>query len=278
MQDLPIRQHIYRWLMFFRSGSKEYTAQVRFRTARMEEKHHVKIDDRLFLIPIAFERNGQINTFNASLLLDQVNGPMLIDTGLPGQHGIIDAALAEAGVGIADLKAVLLTHQDIDHIGSLNDIVTATGATVFAGADEVRYIDGTEPPRFARPEILEQRPEMRALVARFTPTLVDQPLADGTVLDIAGGVQVVFSPGHTPGHICLFHEPSGTLIAGDALTADNGTLHGPNAGATSDMITANRSVQRLAELPVQRIICYHGGLVSDDAAGQLRQVAAEAAG
>jgi glyoxylase-like metal-dependent hydrolase (beta-lactamase superfamily II) len=90
-------------------------------------------------------------------------------------------------------------------------------------------------------------------------------------------VRVVFSPGHTPGHICLYHERSRTLIAGDALTAEDGRLRGPNPSATPDMPLAAQSVRKLAALDVQAIVCYHGGVVDDDAQGQLRRVADELA-
>jgi glyoxylase-like metal-dependent hydrolase (beta-lactamase superfamily II) len=144
---------------------------------------------------------------------------------------------------------------------------------VLAHASEVPFIDGSELPRFARPEILAQRPEMRAVAERFQPAHVDQELQDDTRLDLAGGVRVVFTPGHTPGHMCLYLERSKTLISGDALTASDGQLAGPNEGATQDMATASRSVQKLAALDVQTIVCYHGGVVSDDANGQLQRVA-----
>ena len=145
-----------------------------------------------------------------------------------------------------------------------------SGARVLAYAGEIPFIDGSEPARFARPEILAQRPELRAVVARFRPTPVDQPLQDGTRLELAGGVRVLFTPGHTPGHISLYLDRSRTLITGDALTADEGQLLGPNRQATPDMAEAARSVRKLADLDVQAIVCYHGGVVSEDANGQLR--------
>jgi glyoxylase-like metal-dependent hydrolase (beta-lactamase superfamily II) len=118
---------------------------------------------------------------------------------------------------------------------------------------------------------------MRAVLERFRPTAVDEALEDGARLDVAGGVRVVFAPGHTPGHMGLYLERSRTLIAGDALTADAGRLQGPSTWATADMETAGRSVGRLAELDVQAVVCYHGGVVQDDASGQLRRLAEELA-
>src|SRR6185503_4233367 len=145
---------------------------------------------------------------------------------------------------------IILTHQDIDHVGSLHDLVQASGARVLAHAVETPYIDGSEPPRFARPEILAQRPELRAVAEQFQPTPIDEQLQDGTRLDLAGGVLVI----STPGHMCLYHERTRTLIAGDALTASDGQLMGPNEGATPDMPTASQSVRKLAQLDVQTII------------------------
>src|SRR5690606_6498593 len=80
---------------------------------------------------------------NLSLIVDEANGPVLVDTGLPGQVEQVGAALTEAGVGLRDLKRIIITHQDIDHVGSLHDLVEATGARVLAHAAEVPYIDGS---------------------------------------------------------------------------------------------------------------------------------------
>lgn len=233
----------------------------------------MKVNDDLHVLPLSIERNGQTNVFNVSLILDAARGPTLVDTGLPGQYDTIATALAEAGVGVADLKRIILTHQDIDHVGSLYDLVQASGAAVLAHATEAPYIDGARPPRFALPEVLAQRPELRAVAERFKPTPVDQALQDAERLDLAGGVRVIATPGHTPGHICLYLERSQALIAGDALTSSDGRLAGPNPSATPDMPQAEQSLRALAALDVKAIVCYHGGLVDDDAGGQLRHLA-----
>lgn len=234
----------------------------------------MRLNDDVHVIPLTRPtEDGQTQVYNPSLILDPEHGPTLVDTGLPGHLEQIKAALNEAGVRPEDLKRIIVTHQDIDHVGTLHDLAEASGARVLAGDVEARFIDGTELPRFARPEVLAARPELRAVIERIQPTHVDEPLTDGARLDLAGGVRVIFTPGHTPGHICLYLERSKTLIAGDALTAGEGRQQGPSPGATMDMATAMQSVGKLADLDVKAIVNYHGGVVQDDAGGQLRRLA-----
>jgi glyoxylase-like metal-dependent hydrolase (beta-lactamase superfamily II) len=235
----------------------------------------MKINDDLFVLALPIQRDGRTDSLNLSLILDAALGPTLVDAGLPSQIGAIGEALAEAGVQVNDLARIIVTHQDIDHIGSLHDLVQASGARVLASGVEAPTIDGTAPPRFMLPEVLAVHPQLRAVAERFRPTVVDERLSDGDRLDLAGGVRVIFTPGHSPGHICLYLERSKALIAGDALTASDGRLQGPNQSATPDLAQAAQSVRRLAELDVQAIVCYHGGVVRDDANGQLTRVAGQ---
>ncbi len=87
---------------------------------------------------------------------------------------------------------------------------------------------------------------------------------------------MISTPGHTPGHISLYLEQTKVLIAGDALTAEDSSLNGPNPSMTPEMGTAIQSIKRLADLDVDTIVCYHGGVVSKDADGQLRRVVRKA--
>ena len=237
----------------------------------------MQLNDDVHVLALPMVRDGQTHILNVSLILDADQGPTLVDAGLPGQMDAIETALGEAGLAVADLRRIFLTHQDIDHIGSLRALVQASGARVLAHEVEAPFIDGTGVPRYARPEVLEARPEMRPIIERILPTPVDERVQDGALLDLAGGVRVVFTPGHTVGHTCLYLERTGTVIAGDALTSADGRLQGPNPGATQDMATAAGSVRRLAELDVRAIVCYHGGAVTEDAGEQLRRVADELA-
>ena len=242
----------------------------------------MKINDDLYALPLAVTMARGPSTLFLSLIPDPDEGATLVDACIPGKLETIERALSEAGVRLADVGRVILTHHDLDHIGSLADVVAASHAQVLAHEAEVPYIDGRRPPQKSRtPEqmkamLAQMPPEMqRMLTTPVKPVEVDTALHDGDRLDLGGGVLVVATPGHTVGHASLYLERSRTIIAGDALTAADGRLAGPSVQATADMVTARASVVRLAELEVRAIVCYHGGLVTDDAGGQLRRLAAE---
>jgi len=230
----------------------------------------MRLNDDVYVLELSTLFGGQLMPVNLCLVLDGVRGATLVDAGAPGQEEAIAAAMAEVGVGMGELRHIVLTHQDLDHVGSLHPIAEASGARVLAHEVEAPFIDGSQPPRFAR----EGGPEFRSMVESLRPTRVDQPLTDGERLDLAGGVRVVSTPGHTPGHLCLYLERSRTLVAGDALIAHRGRVYGPSSVFSADLPAARESVRKLAELDVRAIVCYHGGVVDDDANGQLRRLAA----
>ena len=236
----------------------------------------MRIADGVYVLPIPRGSREAEGFLNPTLVLDDENGNTLVDTGLPGQEEAIGTALADAGVGVRDLSRIIFTHQDLDHVGSGAALVRQSGARVLAHPADAPYIEGDLRPLKVTPEMLERRPQMRELLQRLEPVGVDELLEDGGRLDLVGGIRVIFTPGHTPGHLSLYMERSKVLVAGDALTAEGGSLNGPNPSATLDTGQAARSVSRLAELDVQTVVCYHGGVVSEDANGQIRRVVQDA--
>jgi glyoxylase-like metal-dependent hydrolase (beta-lactamase superfamily II) len=238
----------------------------------------MKIADGVHVLSIPRGSRQADGFLNLTLILDDENGNALVDTGLPGQEEEISSALADAGIGVQDLNRIIFTHQDLDHVGSGAALVRQSGAKVLAHNVEAPYIDGGLRPLKPTPEMLEQRPQMREMMQRLEPIDVDESLEDGERLDLAGGIRVIFTPGHTPGHVSLYLEGPRVLVAGDALTAEEGHLNGPNPPVTLDMDEAAQSVKRLAELDVETIVCYHGGVVNEDANGQLNRVVEESSG
>lgn len=94
---------------------------------------------------------------------------------------------------------------------------------------------------------------------------------------MCGGIVVIDTPGHTPGHVSLYHEPSRTLIAGDALVVRDSQLWGADPETTLDRTTAQASIAKLSEFDIESVICYHGGLFSDNVMERLAELATEAA-
>jgi len=218
--------------------------------------------------------SGETRMLNLSVILDAEEGATLVDAGLPGQEQAILQALRENEIEPAQLKRIILTHHDIDHVGSLAALKELTGAEVLAHEDEAPYIEGAKraqktPP----PERLEQMPEFKALLESKRACHVDRPLHDGDVLHVAGGIEVVATPGHTVGHTALYLQRTKALIAGDSLTSSDGELNGPMLAATPDMTRAMQSVRKLSGLDIDVIVAYHGGIVHRDVREQLKRIA-----
>ena len=238
----------------------------------------MRVANGVYVLPIPRSPQEPESFLNLTLIVDEENGNTLVDAGLPDQVEAISAALVEAGIGVRDLRRIIFTHQDLDHVGSGAALVRQSGATVLAHPADAPHIDGSLRPLKPSPEMLEQRPQMREALERLEPVGVDERVEDSALLDLAGGTKVIFTPGHTPGHISLYLERSKVLIAGDTLTAERGYLNGPNQPMTPEMRRAIQSIRRLADLEIDTIVCYHGGVVSEDANGQLRRVIEEASG
>lgn len=185
----------------------------------------------------------------------------LVDTGFPLQYDLIMGAMEKAGFVPGRLRAILLTHQDLDHIGNVRELIASNpGVQVLAHKDEAPYLDGRKTPvKLAK--MAQDNPFYQNFKAGFENRRfsVDQELSDEEFLPFFGGIQVLHTPGHTPGHACFYLRADKVLVAGDALNVENGALKGPNPIHTLDMELAGQSLQKLAHYEIQAIATYHGG-------------------
>ncbi|MDP4171816.1 MAG: MBL fold metallo-hydrolase [Bacillota bacterium] len=243
----------------------------------------MKIANNVDTIELVMKLFGQQSVIHPTLFWDD-NEIILVDTGIPGQLEEIRAALEMAGVSFNKLSKVIITHQDIDHIGSLPQILKASDQKieVLAHEEDKPYIEGEKPPIKMHPERIakmmeslpeEQRQKIQALLGTPLTSKVDKTISDGEVLPYCGGITVIFTPGHTPGHISLYHQQSKTLVAGDALVVKDGELVGPNPQATPDMETALQSIKKFTEYDIDTVICYHGGVYKENANKRLAELA-----
>ena len=197
------------------------------------------------------------------------NSLVLIDAGFPGQAEALVSAVAAEGFRAEDITHIILTHQDIDHVGCLPDLLRlAPSARVIAHVEEAPYIDGRKTPvKLAMLlENYDRLPDQMKgfcdqLQAGFANRRVDiqQTVEDGEVLPMAGGIEVVHTPGHTPGHIALFLRQGSVMVAGDAANIADGQLTGPNPQHTYDMAQGMQSFEKLKAFDSLGVVAYHGG-------------------
>ncbi|PRA07384.1 MULTISPECIES: MBL fold metallo-hydrolase [Paenibacillus] len=217
----------------------------------------MEISKGITMLQLDFERN----IIHPVLIWDE-EMVVLIDTGFPGQYDDLRIALEKIGVPISQLKAVILTHQDVDHIGCLPEILKECGSQVKIYAHELDkpYIEGQLP--LLKDGHLEHPPKGK----------VNETVTDGQELPFCGGIRVIHTPGHTPGHISLYLTGSKTLIAGDSMYSVDGRLGGIHEPTTLDIETARCSLKKYMELDISSVVCYHGGLTHRNVKEQISEL------
>jgi glyoxylase-like metal-dependent hydrolase (beta-lactamase superfamily II) len=109
---------------------------------------------------------------------------------------------------------------------------------------------------------------METFVFNYQPALVDMPCQGGETIDCFGGVQVIASPGHSPGSLSFYHKEKKLLFVGDALSGAEG-FHLPQRFGCSSYQDALRSVKRLSELDFDTCLPGHGAPVLSNAQKQM---------
>src|SRR5512140_1987641 len=148
-------------------------------------------------------------------LVREDDGFTLVDTNIGGSaNAILDAAKQLA----APIKRIVLTHAHIDHVGSLDALhQLLPEADIAISARDARFLTGD---RSLDPD------EPQVKLRGGYPICTTKPTRLLNAGDYVGSLEVIATPGHTPGHVSFFDHRDGTLIAGDAFTTQAGTSTG----------------------------------------------------
>lgn len=161
-----------------------------------------------------------VNTY-----LVEENGRLtLIDAGVSGQWSDLVAELSEMGRTISDIRGVLLTHGDTDHVGFAERLRREHGIPVHVHEADAAFARG-ETKKKVPMGPMKIGPLLRFFWytgrrggLRTTPIAEVSTFADGDTLDLPGRPRIIHIPGHTPGSVAI-HAPSvDALFVGDALT------------------------------------------------------------
>lgn len=238
--------------------------------------------NKLTVLEIKFDFNGATNAIFPVILSDEEE-MILIDCGYPNFLLLIKAAAEVKGLDMSKLTKIIITHHDYDHMGALAEFKREyPHIKILSSIDEAKYISGEEKSlRLQQAEAIydglpeEQKENARnfqRLLESIENVEVDLCLREGDFFPWCGGVEIVATPGHMPGHISIYVKDSKTLIAGDALVVEDNKLVIANPQYTLDMEEAKKSVKKLLNYEIDRIICYHGGIYTENIKDALQNI------
>ncbi|MFU2031137.1 MBL fold metallo-hydrolase [Bacillus wiedmannii] len=219
-------------------------------------------------LPIEFEYNGGKQCIYPTLLI--LNKELtLVDTGYINFLPLIEDAIVKHGYEMKNLKNIIITHYDDDHIGSLYDFkVKYPHINIIASEIESNYINGEiKSERLVQAEDMLQRMpiEEKEFGEWFIQQLknirhisVDEKVCDGQMI-LNNECQIVATPGHTSGHISLYFPNLNCVITGDAAVQNNCELEIANPDFCLDIEKAEESLKRIKNLKAATYYCYHGG-------------------
>lgn len=246
----------------------------------------MKITDGVEMLEIQANLMTGPGVINPVLIWDS-DEVILVDAGLPRQVQQFREAFTKAGVPFERLSKIIITHSDTDHVGGLAGLLSVSPQKIIVLAHEKEkpYIETELPPIRMKQmeeqietlsgEIRKQMTELyESLKANYKKMKanVDETVKDEEELPYCGGITVVYTPGHTPGHICLYHKRSKTLIAGDALSIEGKALiHSPRHSCL-DKEQYDKSIKKLTTYDIETILCYHGGIYTDNPNSRIAQL------
>ena len=179
-----------------------------------------------------------------------VNGTILIDVGMDSSEIIPEL---EKHIAPDDLEMIILTHCHYDHSGGAGGVASATGAKI--------AVHKNDAPLLGNPDASASR-----LFGKRAPIIVPDILLAGG--ERFGELEIIHTPGHTPGGICIYDPISRTLFSGDTVFQDGSFGRTDLYGGNSSQLTG--SIRKLTLLDVNIMYPGHGEIVMNNANEQIK--------
>lgn len=230
----------------------------------------IPIVEGLYQVP-----DGSVNTY----LLESDDGLVLVDTGTDNGVDAVLAALGDLGRRPGDLKHILLTHWHSDHMGSAAALKRATGAQVYAHPVDAPLIRTGGEIDLTRgiPRAFQVAPGMDELFQQLIAGVgaiqvegvaVDHEIDEGSSLPFLPDLEVIFTPGHSDGHVVfLWGRQGGVLLGGDICANAFGLSW---SLGYEDFDAGKRSLKKLCNYDFEVATFGHGTVISQNAAAQWR--------
>ena len=198
---------------------------------------------------------------NGFMLRDDDGQVTLIDMGIASSGAKVITALRSIGSDPSEVTRLMLTHCHPDHAGGAAYVSKETGRPVDIHSADAEYArSGTQPdvdPTSRIGKLFRRLPEPKT-----EKVTVGEELTEGQVVPFAGGIRVIHTPGHSPGHASYLHEASGTLITGDAIFNVLGRRWPPKM-LCSNFAMTKQTAHRLGELEYATAAFTHGPEIRD---------------
>ena len=208
---------------------------------------------------------------NSYALINVDSSITLVDCGLEGSHKKLIKDLARIGKHPKDVVNIILTQAHDDHVGGAARMIEECEVkTVMMHEDDSNF-----PPTGKTPSRDDSRLSgkiMKLLPDKgYEPFEVTRNLKDGEIINTAGGLKVIHTPGHTDGHISLLHLESETLITGDSIFNMTSRMTWALSGFCVNYKQSQDTARKFLDLDFKHACFTHGPELKDSGKNRIKQ-------
>ncbi len=225
------------------------------------------------VVPIELPLPWELETVNA-YLIPLPEGWLLLDSGIgtPECFDALQRGIETAGAGWRDVRLIVITHVHPDHAGLASRVVKLSGAPLWMHREELRRLEVYADPERHAPRQLhaltlagvpeEMQARMTRVFSGLRPSFdllrPDRLVEDGASVETAiGTLEFIWTPGHSPGHLCLYQRERRLIFSGDQMLEriTPNISWEPDGDALGRYLDSLRALQRM---DIETVLPSHG--------------------